>query len=187
MSGIWLSMFFQRDGVTTSRSFLWVSQSNIYWFYNPCIAHIVHSGESVLLYVCYYLLSFYVHFACFFLWRKIPWGQKCSPLFLLSLLKASKSVCNSSIPGKLGDLSILMNQSTDKGCASKGLNYPENQAHIHSSGFSVFTGQFTQQFESLCSRLPHVQLNQCWQPPLSLSDGWLDQGRHAVWFVGRVG
>lgn len=52
-------------------------------------------------------------------------------------------------------LSILMNQSTDEGCSSKGLNYPENQARIHSSGFRVFTGQFTRRFESLTLVAPH--------------------------------
>lgn len=92
----------------------------VHWSYNPCTGHIVRPGENTLLDVCYYLLSFYVDFACFFLCRKIPWGQKCSPLFLLSLFKASKSLCNLSIPGKQGDLSILMNQSTDEAVPAKG-------------------------------------------------------------------
>lgn len=112
----------------------------VHWSYNPGTGHVVHPGEGARLYVCYHLLSFYVDFSCFFLWRKRPWGQNCSPLFLLSLLKASKNVCNSSIPGKQGDLNILMNQSTDEGCSSKGLNYPEDQAWVRSSGFGVFTG-----------------------------------------------
>ena len=60
-----------------------------------------------------------------------------------------------------------MNQSTDEGCTSKGLKYSENQACIHSSGFSMFIGQLTRQFGLLCSSYPISSRTRCWWPSLS--------------------
>lgn len=60
-----------------------------------------------------------------------------------------------------------MNQSTDEGCTSKGLKYTENQACIHSSGFSMFIGQWTWQFGMLCSSYTTSSRTRCWRPSLS--------------------